>query len=67
MIDDDKNQADAYFKNIAKLLARNLKTWIPQETDNRSAFDYEGRKPAATIPIGWEGDSYDQSLLKYQK
>lgn len=63
VIDDDKNQANAYFKNIAKPLARDLKTWIPQEADNRPAFDYEGRKPAATITIGWEGDSYFFTLV----
>lgn len=57
VIDDDKNAANTYFKNIAKPLATDLTTWIPMEADNGNFFDYEGRIPQAMITIGWEEDN----------
>ena len=58
VIDDDKEAANEFFTKVAKRLARDLKTWIPAEADNGIFFDYEGRKPQATITIGWDEDRY---------
>ena len=33
------------------------------EADNGIFFDYEGRKPQATITIGWDGDHYFFKLI----
>lgn len=63
VIDDDKTAANTFFKEVAVKLARDLKTWIPNEADNAPAFDYEGRKPSATITMDWDGDTYIFTLV----
>ena len=63
VIDDDKEQANDFFLKVAKPLAKDLKTWIPPEADNKPAFDFEGRRPSATITIGWEEDRYFFTLV----
>ncbi len=64
-IDDDKEAANRYFKDIAIRLAKDLRTWIPSEVDNKPAFDYEGRIPSAAIVINWDEvrEAYDFSLI----
>ena len=42
---------------------RELPGWIPAEADNGIFFDYEGRKPQATITIGWDKDHYFFKLI----
>lgn len=63
LIDDDKEKANAYFKNAALPLAKELKTWIPAEANNEVAFDYEGRIPQGMITIGWDEDEFFFSLV----
>ena len=63
VIDDDKTAANRYFREVAKPLAADLKTWIPTETNNGVFFDYEGRKPQATITIKWQEDRYFFRLI----
>jgi hypothetical protein len=62
VIDDDREEANRFFK-VAQKLARNLKTWIPKEADNKPFFDYEGRKPEAIITMNWDGDTYFYTLV----
>lgn len=63
VIDDDKEAANEFFIKATKRLDRDLKTWIPTEADNGVFFDYEGRKPQATITIGWDKDRYFFKLI----
>ncbi len=63
VIDNDKAAANEFFMKVAKPLAKDLKTWIPRQIDNKPAFDYEGRKPEAAITIRWEEDEYSFSLV----
>lgn len=63
VIDDDKAAANRYFKEVARPLASDLKTWIPTEANNGVFFNYEGRKPQATITISWEKDRYFFKLI----
>ncbi len=62
IIDDDKDAANAFWK-VAKKLAKDLETWIPEKADNDIFYDYEGRKPSAMITIGWEGDDFYFNLV----
>ena len=63
VIDDDKDAANRFFKEVAKPLAKDLETWIPAEANNEVAFEYEGRIPQGMITIGWDGDEFYFKLV----
>ena len=68
-MNDDKEEANEYFRKVAKPLAKDLENWIPTdgttEADNTPIFKCEGMKQQALIAIGWEGnqDSYTFKLI----